>query len=151
MTRKILIYVISVLMIALGVTQILTFLLPIFDSTEPKIFNVTLVFIGLLFFLAGWELFALKEAGRELTFWLLFMALMGNLLAIGFILPSDSHFGVSIRLLGKPILNSKDNYVPTIISLSVLFVINLSIILFISHGETKKIFMPETKNNVHST
>src|SRR5690349_8406642 len=150
MTRKTIIRVISALVIVIGVTQILTFLLPIFDSTQPKILDSTRIVMGILFFLAGWNMFRFNEGGRELAFWLLFMALIWNLLVLGLTFPAGSDFGVSIRFLGKLILDSKDNSISTIIFLSVLLVVNLSIIMFISQRETKKMFMPEATDNVGS-
>jgi len=151
MSRKIMIYAISALIIAIAVTQVWSFFLPVFDSTQLKIFDLPQLVMGILFFLAGWNLFRLKEGGRAFTFWLLFVALVWNLLLLGLILPFDSNFGVSMKFFGKPILNSKDNYTSTIISLSALFAINLSIVVFLSQRETKKIFLSEAVDNVGST
>jgi len=151
MSRKIIIYVISAFIIAMAVAQVWTLFLPVIDSTQPKIFDPTQLVMGILLFLAGWNLFRLNEGGRVLTFWLLFVALVWNLLLLGLILPLDSNLGISMKFFGKPVLNSKDNYISIIVSLSALFAINLSIVVFLSLKETKKIFLRKAVDNVGST
>jgi hypothetical protein len=151
MTRKIIIYVISALILAVGVTHIWTFMVPVFDPTQPKIFDVTRIIMGILFLLAGWKLFRFNEGGRELTYWLLYLGLAWHTIILALTLPPDSDFGVSIDFLGKPILNSKDDYMFAIIFLTVSLAINLLIITFLSQAETKKIFIPEAVDHVEST
>ena len=145
MTRKIIIYLISIFLMTIAITQIWTVFLPVPASTQPKIIVIDpiQIFMGILFFLAGWNLFRLNDGGRVLAFWLLFIGLAGNLVVLGLVLPPNSNFAISLKLFGKPFLDSGKNYVSTIIFLSVLLVIDLSILVFLSQKETKKIFMSE--------
>jgi hypothetical protein len=127
MTRKRLIQIIGIFTIIIGFSQFWSFFSPFFDSSKSKVLNPVLIVIGILFLLAGWGLFKLNEIGMELSFWLWFASLMGNLLSIGFLLPVKNGFVATVNL-------------PAIIFLSIWTVVNLLVVIFLGQKETKKIF-----------
>ena len=127
MTRKRLVQIIGIFTIVIGLYQVWSFFSPFFDSSKSKVLNPVLVVIGILFLLAGWGLFKLNEIGMELSFWLWFASLTGNLLSIVFLLPAKNGFVATVNL-------------PVIILLSVWTVVNLLVVIFLGQKETKKIF-----------
>ncbi len=147
MARKVVIYIISIFIMGTGLVRIWTFFLPVFDSSKPKYLDAFLLLVGIFLFIAGWHLFRLNEFGRELTFWLFFLGLAGNLLVLGLILPPDSDFAVSMKFVGQTLFDSKSHYFFTVIFLSVSMMLCLSAIIFLSQEKTKKLFMSQPPDN----
>lgn len=150
MTRKIIIYIISVFVMVLGVNQVAETILPLFDSTQPKNLFVIIVSLisGTFTFFMVWRLIRLNELGRKLVLWLVFVPLTGvALIVFILILPPNSHFAIHIRLLGKLLFDSENNYFLSIIFMFAVLVINLMALFFLGQKETKKIFLPEKADN----
>ena len=137
MTKKRMIYIISILTIVVGLAETWSFFLPFFGPGKIKELNPVVCGIGVLFILAGWGLFRLSEFGRELSFWLWFMSLMWSLLATVFLLPTEGGLVTSTNL-------------PAIVFMSVWIVVNLFVVIFLEQRETKKIFVPETADDIAS-
>ena len=137
MTRKRMVYIISILTIVVGLAQIWSFFSPIFGPGKIKELNPVLCGIGVLFLLAGWGLSRLSEFGREVSFWLWFMSLAWSLLTTVFLLPTEGALVTSANL-------------PTLIFMSLWIIMNLLVVIFLEQKETKKIFIPETAADVAS-
>jgi len=137
MTRKRMVYIISILTIVVGLAQTWSFFSPIFGPGKNKELNPVLCGIGVLFLLAGWGLSRLSEFGREVSFWLWFMSLAWSLLTTVFLLPTEGALVTSANL-------------PTLIFMSLWIIMNLLVVIFLEQKETKKIFIPETAADVAS-
>jgi len=150
MARKVPIHIISIFIMGTGLVRIWTFFFPVFDPSKPKYLDALLLLVGIFIFIAGWYLFRLNEFGRELTFWLFFLGLAGNLLILGLILLPDSDFAVSMKFVGKTLFDSRSNHLSTIIFLSVSLILCLSVTIFLSQEKTKKLFTPQSSDNIAS-
>ena|SRR5215207_5814883 len=137
MTRKRMVYMISILTIVVGLAETWSFFLPFSGPGKIKELNPVVFGIGVLFILAGWGLSRLSEFGRELSFWLWFMSLVWSLLATVFLLPTEGDLVTSTNL-------------PALIFMSLWIVLNLFVVIFLEQKETKKIFMPQATEDVAS-
>lgn len=148
MSRKTIIYSISVIMICTGLVQIWRFFSPLFGA--GKSMNLTLILSGAFVLSAGWNLLKLNTTGRELAFWILFMNLLGGLLVLGFILPVNGIVSINVQFLDKPVFNSVDERLFSIVFLAVFLAIDLSALVFLEQEKTKKLFTPDLVENLTS-
>jgi hypothetical protein len=134
MTRKRMVYIISILTLIVGIAWIWSFLLPILDSSKPIVLNPILAIFGILFLLTGLGLFRLSEFALESAFWLWFISLMQTILTAFFSLADKSGSATTV------------NY-RAIIFFSVLIAVNLFVVIFLGQKETKKLFAQEEVGN----
>ncbi len=140
MARRIIICVIAIFIIGIGVSAIWRSFLPLLAAKEICSIGESLVGI-ILYLFTGWSLLRFNEIGRKLAIWMLVMYLIAILIPFVLILPPDSQFSIHPTIFGKPIFDSKNNYLLSIIFLFILLAINSVALLFLEQKETKKMFV----------
>lgn len=145
--RKILVTVISIIYMIMGLLNFASSLLPTSYSSGYFIINIIPLIGGALAFYAGATMLRLNEFGRKFVVALLSTRVALNVWSL-FYLKDGAWLGWYYR--GEQIYRIENRYAYPIFLL-IWMAIYLLIIIFLSQKETRKIFAPETIDNVNSS
>lgn len=146
MTRKIIVTVVALIYMIVGLLNFYNSLFPSLSSSGLFVIRVFPIAGGALAFYAGLSMFRLNEFGRKLVIILLSIRMAINALLM-FQLPNAGVWlGVENRL-GEIIYRVESPYAYQGF-LFIWIAINLLTIVFLSHSETKKIFVQETIKDI---
>ena len=131
---------------AQGLWDIGVFLLPIFAFPEPVSLNLFIIFVGIVEFHAGINLYKLNEFGRKLVIFLLYLRIAYNSFFIVWVF-FQTDFSYAIYYFNKPFFTSNNAYTWAAM-LIVWLLIAVFAIIFLSQRETRIIF-PNEKTDEH--
>jgi hypothetical protein len=143
--RKITIRAIAVVFIFLGVKYLVDFLSPFFVTSADKSLNLTYLVYSSFLYYAGFNLYKLKDSGRNLTLALLSIRLITNLAFstwVLFIFLKGESFRIDINFLNKNYPFAEYRIEFAVIMLIWSFIV-LLMIAFLLQKKSKEIFSPE--------
>jgi hypothetical protein len=148
MTRKLLVKIIASLYMTQGLWDIGVFLAPIFAFPNPINLNWFIIFVGIVEFRAGINLFKLNEFGRKFVIFLLYLRIAYNsFFTIWAFFQKD--FSFVIGYFNKPFFTSNSVWTWAV-TLIIWLLIALGTILFLSQRKTKMIFSSDTASEESS-
>jgi hypothetical protein len=147
MTRKTLVTALSIIYLLNGFWHIGVFLSSLIGSSKSIELDLTRLMGGVLALYVGWYLFKLEEFGRKLAIFLLWVRVGINLyFMVWLLLHQESAVSSGLYFLDKEIYRIA-NPDASEIFLVVWMLIALLTIVFLSQGETRRLFATSTTND----
>ena len=145
MKRKSAVKAIAILFIALGIWYLGSFLLPFFVTDSDQNMNLSYLIYTAFLFHAGFDLYRLKESGRNLAIVLFSIRIITNLvLTIWLLSQNGEPFQVFLKFLGKPFLVTDNRFTFVMIMLSWCLIV-LLMMAFLLQKKTKELFSTDAK------
>jgi len=146
-TRKNLVTALSIIYIINGVWDIGIFLSPLASLPKSIALDLAPLIGSALALYVGFYLFRFHEFGRKLAIFLLFVRMAVNSAFMVWAFAHQKEFvGSGLYFLEEQIYHLDNRYAFQIF-LFAWIIIALLVIVFLSHKETKEIFLPEQSND----